>query len=164
MWGCRWLFLGVAVFSGCTGGSGQDPSDIELGDTALVVVVNPAVKDINSAAVTAPGAQRVGVQVSIGGGQPEATDSRGLAVLEKLDGGSFPLTVGGATQSVTITSGELRELAVAQSGASLKTMADVRYDFDGDGLPPAREGGGTVGAALEGDRLARQVFLRVTQA
>jgi len=142
-----------AGFTGCTCGPGEgDPTDVELGDTALVVVVNPRINDLNSATVPAPGGSRAGVTVGLGEVTPRTTGPEGIAVFGGLDGGATSLEIGGGTLPLTLTAGELRELAVSSEGASLQTMADIRYDFVGSEVIELDAGlsNAEVNAALNG--------------
>lgn len=109
----------------------QDPTNVALGDTAIVAVVNPAVNDANSATIPTPGVQRSGVNVAFGDGTSVTSDVDGVAVMTALAAGTSPLRVGSQSVSVTLVDRELREIAVAQSGASASLMADARYPFVG---------------------------------
>ncbi|MDQ3263139.1 MAG: hypothetical protein M3Y59_05690 [Myxococcota bacterium] len=124
------VLLAFAGLTGCQCGQVPDPTNVELGETALVVVLNPRINDLNSATVPAPGAQVSGVSVTLGT-EDFVTGASGIAVFGGLDGGVTALEIGQGSLPLTLVEGELRELAVASSGSSLQPMADVRYDFNG---------------------------------
>jgi len=131
----------VFTFAAC-GGSGSssnppdanDPTDVKFGDTALVVVMNPAVNDANDRTVTAPGPTRAGVTLMTDDGISATTDASGIAVLAPLTAGARTVTVTGTevggTFTVMMTAGELRELAVASQGASSNVMLNLDYKSD----------------------------------
>ena len=128
----RTWFLVVAfpLLAGCTcGGTWQDPTDVDLGATALVVVVNPPLNDLNSAAVAAPGTERGGLTVSLD--RALTTGDNGIAVFGNADAGTYSLAVGTGSVPVTLVDRELREMAVSYSGGTAAVMADVQYGFAG---------------------------------
>lgn len=119
----------TALYAAACGSAGRVPStEVALGETAVIVSVNPTVND-QSDAVTTPGEARVGVPVSLDR-QRTATDASGLAILTKLEAGLFPLQVGeGSIESFRVEGGELREVAVATQGASAEIMANIDYSL-----------------------------------
>lgn len=126
---------------GC-GGDGSDtppeilPTDIQFGDTALVVVLNPVVNDANKRSVPAPGTVQAGVIVSTDDGIADTTGADGIAVLAPLTPGARTVTIKGggldATFSITLTANALREIAVAATAAQAQAqvMVDVDYKTD----------------------------------
>jgi hypothetical protein len=132
------LAVALSITGACNCGPQQTrpPSSIVLGQTTLLVHVNPPVNDANQAPVPQPGSAREQVLVSIANGPAVTTDSRGVAVLAGLDAGVNTVTFSGAGTAggqltVTLEDKELRELAVAVTGTSAQTMADFRYRFGG---------------------------------
>ncbi|HLL52858.1 MAG TPA: hypothetical protein VK447_04880 [Myxococcaceae bacterium] len=131
------LAVGIAITGACNCGPQQTlpPSAIVLGQTTLLVHVNPRVNDANQASVPQPGSARAQVMVSVANGPAVLTDARGVAVLAGLDAGVNTVAFSGANTAgqvtVTLEEKELRELAVAVTGTGAQTMADFRYRFGG---------------------------------
>lgn len=124
------LLAASAGMTGCQCGQVPDPTNVDLGETALVVVVNPRINDLHSASVPAPGGESSGVPVTLGT-EDFLTGPSGIAVFGDLDGGVSALEIDRGSLSLTLVEGELRELAVASHAATLQPMVDVRYDFRG---------------------------------
>jgi hypothetical protein len=133
------VFLGLAYVitvaaCGGTDNTGIDPTDVRFGDTALVVVINPAVNDLNRHTVPTPGDPRADVVVSTDDGVSDTTDANGIAVLAPLTAGMRTITVSGsgldASFSVTLTAGALREVAVAASSSQAQLMVNLDYKAD----------------------------------
>jgi hypothetical protein len=104
------------------------PTDVELGETTLVVVVNPTVDAPNNASVPAPGSARSALALSVDDGPSATTDAAGVAVLARVPAGRRTLRLpGGASLQVDVVEGTLREVAVALSGSSAQLMAEVPY-------------------------------------
>lgn len=129
----------VAALAGACGGDdggtiGVDPTDVHFGDTALVVVVNPAVNDANKRTVPTPGAARAGITLRSDDGISDTTEADGIAVLAPLMSGIRTIEVSGGGVSgrftVTLTAGALREVALAADGARVEAMLDIDYKSD----------------------------------
>jgi hypothetical protein len=121
------------LWTACDGGDPVAPTDVVLGETTFVVVVNPAVNEVNELALPAPGAARDAVSVvdrelGVGG----LTGPDGIVIVAPLDPGGervLELEGGGvaATLTETIADGDLVELAVAAEGSAAETMVRVVY-------------------------------------
>jgi hypothetical protein len=127
------LLLGTA----CGDGRVTGPAlDVTLGETALVVLVNPTVNSANQATLPPPGTQRSGVDVSWGGGSSVRTDAEGVAVLGGIAAGSRPLSLAGGglsgSASVSIAEGDLHEIAVSLTSGGATIMTNLRYAFGGE--------------------------------
>ncbi|MBE7452626.1 MAG: hypothetical protein HS111_28240 [Kofleriaceae bacterium] len=124
--------LAVLVLA-CGGGDDGtlDPTDVVFGDTALVVVVNPTVNDDNDENLPAPGAVRAGVRLRSDDGRQATTGADGVAVLAPLTPGARTITVSGdgidGSFTVTLTDGDLLELALAADGARAEVMVSIDY-------------------------------------
>ena len=115
----------------CGSDTGTEPTEVTLGETTFVVLVNPIVNDDNAASVPTPGSAQSGVSVSVAGGPSGSTNASGVVVLSQVEPGSKTLSVGGSDVTVTIADKDLRELAIALDGGSASVMANVRYAFGG---------------------------------
>ena len=113
------------------GDSVTNPTEVTLGETTFVVLVNPAVNDANATTVPTPGAGQLGVDVSVEGGPSGTTDAGGVVVLGPVTPGSKTLTVNSGDVTVSIADQDLREVAIARDGASISVMANVQYTFGG---------------------------------
>jgi hypothetical protein len=132
--------LAIACWLGASGcGStsppdANDPANVPFGTTAIVVVVNPAVNDVNRRVVPLPGSTRAGVTVTSDDKLSATTDASGIAVLSPVTPGARTLTFTGTgvsgTVAITIASGALRELAVATDATRAQLMVDVDYKTD----------------------------------
>lgn len=113
--------------------SSQGPTAVVLGETTLLVVVNPVVNDRNQKTIAMPGTLREGIVVSVDGGASVLTGTDGIAVLAKVSPGDRVLSFSNssATVPVTVVDRELRELAVSISGDGAQLISDVRYPFAG---------------------------------
>ncbi len=154
----------LAVASACGGGDGPtDPPDVVYGETTVVYVLNPVVNDVNAVAVSVPGTNQSGVQVSITSGLSGTTGERGDLALAPVTMGRWPVsfnTIGPSGQlSLDIAQGELREIAVALDGTGAAEMADIGYAFGGAvaEITPAMTNA-EVNTALSGSNLI--VFMR----
>ena len=110
----------------------HDPTDVELGETTFVVVVNPTINDLNDVAVPEPG--EVVADVSIdGGGQSVVTGTEGVGVLGGVDAGAVALTFHSGAIDVDLTESiaeqDLVELAVSVTPDGASRMARVVYAF-----------------------------------
>ena len=115
----------------CGGDTGTEPTEVTLGETTFVVLVNPIVNDDNGAPVPTPGTTQSGVNVSVAGGPSGSTNASGVVVLSQVAPGSKTLSVGGSDVTVSIADKDLREVAIALDGGSASVMANVRYAFGG---------------------------------
>ena len=132
------LAAGAALaLAGCGDGDPTGPAlEVTLGETSVVVLVNPAVNSATGVALPTPGSLRSDVSVSWDGGPAVRTDGAGVAVLGPIAAGarSLSLSGGGLSGSVTasIAERDLHEIAVALTGSGAAVMADVRYEFGGE--------------------------------
>lgn len=126
----------VAALTLAACGDNDNPTEVTLGETTLVVLVNPTVNTANQVSVPAPGTARADVTVSVAGGPSSSTSATGVAVLAPVPAGSRTVTMsgGGATGQLTasITNRDLREIAVALGSAGASEMANVVYSFGGE--------------------------------
>lgn len=133
------IFAASLALAAC-GGDGSDtppevqPTDVHFGDTALVVVLNPAINDANKRSVPAPGTVQAGVVISTDDGIADTTGADGIAVLAPLTAGARTVSVKGggidATFTITLTANALREVAVSAAAAQAQVMIDVDYKTD----------------------------------
>jgi hypothetical protein len=132
----RVRFAFALAVAGCGGDTttGIDPTDVRFGDTALVVVINPAINDLNLHTVPMPGDRRDNIVVASDDGISDSTGADGIAVLAPLTAGTRTVTVtgGGLDGSFTVmlAAGALREVAVAATGTDAQLMVDLDYKTD----------------------------------
>ena len=111
------------------------PPPAAFGETTFVVIVNPAVNDVNASIVPAPGSMLQGVSVVADDGTAATTDASGVAILSDVTPGTRTLTLSGGGDSgeitVSIAQSDLREVAVAFDGSGAAVMSNVRYAFGG---------------------------------
>jgi hypothetical protein len=119
------------------GGGGPDattPTSVKFGDTVIVVVLNPVINDANDTTLPSPGTVRAGVTLTADDDTTATTDADGIAVLGPLTAGMRTITLSeqGLSGSFTISigSGELREVAVAADSAQAQVMVNVDYKSD----------------------------------
>lgn len=130
------LIGSAALVTGCGSGAdtGIDPTDVHFGDTALVLVVNPVINDLNLHEVSPPGTVRDGVELTSDDGVTDTTDADGIAVLAPLTPGARTITVRGdgidASFAISLTAGALREVALAADAGRAQLMVDVDYKTD----------------------------------
>jgi hypothetical protein len=138
--------------------TGIDPTDVRFGDTALVVVVNPAVNDANRDPLPEPGTTRGGIVLTSDDGIADTTDADGIAVLAPLTAGTRTISVSsGGSFTVVIADGELRELALAADATGAEVMLEIDYKTDDVvELSPAMPSGEIAAALAVSDRV---VFL-----
>lgn len=127
----------AALLAGCGSDAITDPTDVQLGETTFVFVLNPAVNDANQEDVPPPGPNQSGVSVSIQNGPSGTTGADGVAVLSLLEAGTrgvgFDDGNGAAGDlSLGIVEQDLREVAVALDGDGAAEMVNVRYAFGGE--------------------------------
>ena len=115
----------------CGGDTGTEPTEVTLGETTFVVLVNPIVNDDNATVVPTPGGTQSGVNVSVAGGPSGSTNDSGVVVLSSVEPGAKTLSVDGNDVTVSIADKDLRELAIALDGGSASVMANVQYAFSG---------------------------------
>jgi hypothetical protein len=126
----------LALAAGCGNGddTGGDPTEVTLGETAFVVVVNPTINDANDTTVPEPGSSRAEVLVEVDAGGPAVhTDMDGVGVLAPVEAGSRTLALSGGGIDGTLVEGiadmDLVELAIAGEGDRVERMARVVYAF-----------------------------------
>lgn len=134
-YGAVLLILPLLVV-GCGDDEITDPTDVQLGETTFVLIVNPTVNDVNEEPVPPPGPNRGGVDVSLQDGPSGTTGVDGVAVFAPVDPGTHSLSFDdgeGNTGQLSLSLGDrdLREVAVAL-GDSAAVMANVPYDFGGE--------------------------------
>ena len=126
----------VLAVSGC-GDDGIDP-DRPFGKTAIVVVVNPAVNEGNTASVPPSyDENRVdGIEVDADPGDADTTDSDGFSVLDDLDEGELDLVFdSGPVLPFTVQqAGDVHDLAVAYNGETVEEFPNspIRYGVGGE--------------------------------
>ena len=112
------------------------PTDVTLGETTFVFLVNPVVNDANQKAVPQPGSESSGVDVAITGGPSGSTDAGGVEVLAPVDAGTRVASFDDGSDSDTlhleIADQDLKEVAVALDAGSAGEMANVEYAFGGE--------------------------------
>lgn len=123
--------LVAALACGSDTGTGTEPTEVTLGESTFVVLINPVVNDDNQAGVPTPGTTQSGVSVSVVGGRSWSTDANGVVVLSPLVAGAKTLSVGGNDVTVSIADKALRELAIASVGGSASVMANIGYALGG---------------------------------
>ncbi|MEX2467701.1 MAG: hypothetical protein WD995_12390, partial [Gemmatimonadota bacterium] len=90
------------------------------------------INDANEQSVPAPGSSVGGVSVSIQDGPSGTTGSDGVAVVGAVEAGTRTVSFGSTGElSLAISSGDLREVAVALEGSGAAQMANVAYRFEG---------------------------------
>ena len=123
--------------SACGGDSPTTPSplDVNLGDTMVILVVNPPENDIDTAPGGSPGAQQSGVSVILDGTPVGTTDVDGRLILGPLSVGNHVIGLSGSEGTgevnVTLAEGDLVELAVALTAGGASTLLELRYPFLG---------------------------------
>lgn len=127
------IFLAGAAVVACGGGDGvTDPVPVDLGETTLVFVLNPTVNDANQLSMPTPGGAVSGVSVAVQGGPSGTTGTGGVVALGPVAAGLRTVSFGSTGGlSLSITSGDLREVAVALDGTGAAQMANVGYQFEG---------------------------------
>lgn len=136
----RLLASALALLAvGCDGSppAPTDPTEVVLGEPTVVVVVNPAINDVNDVALPEPGLVRADVDVTdldaaVGG----PTGPEGVVVLPLPDGGARTLAlVGDGIDGVVETSlgpQDLIEVAVAADGDAAAVMHRNVFAFGGE--------------------------------
>jgi hypothetical protein len=132
--------LGAIIAALAAAGCGDEevtapPTEVGLGETTAVVLVNPTVNTASGVTLPAPGSVRSGLEVSWGGTQVR-TDAEGVAVLGRIAPGSRSLSVTGSGLAgsvlAAIAEQDLHEIALALTPAGAALMANVRYAFGGE--------------------------------
>lgn len=129
--------LVVVALAACGGDDITDPTNVELGETTFVFVVNPTVNDANSDTAPPPGANQGGVDITLQDGPSGTTGSDGVSVFAAVDSGthsvSFSDGEGSTGQlSLTLNARDLMEVAVALTDSGAAEMASVPYEFGGE--------------------------------
>ncbi|MBI4420990.1 MAG: hypothetical protein HY560_09210 [Gemmatimonadetes bacterium] len=131
----RWPALAGLALMACGGDDTTSPTEVTLGQTTFVVLVNPTKNDANQVDVPQPGTARSGVTVAVAGGPSVQTDANGVAVLAPVTAGaktlSFSGSGAGGQLSASIADKDLREVAVASTSSASSEMANVQYAFGG---------------------------------
>jgi len=128
-------FLAGISLAACGGDGITDPVAVELGETTFVFVLNPTVNDANEPSVPTPGGLKSGVSVSVQGGPSGTTGTGGVLALGPVEAGTRTVSFGSTGElSLSISSGELREVAVALDGGGAAQMASVAYRFEGQAV------------------------------
>jgi hypothetical protein len=134
------LMVALAAFGWLTAcaesGTSGDPTDVVLGETTFVVVVNPTINDANDVSLPAPGTALAEVLVTVDAGGPSVrSDATGVAVLAPVSPGNRSLALSGGgidgSLSESIADRDLVELAVAGEGGGVERMARIVYAFGG---------------------------------
>lgn len=113
----------------------NNPLEVPFGTTAIVVVVNPAINDANTAnGIATPGPIRQGIVLTTDDMVTATTDANGIAVLAPLTAGTRTIAVSGpfdgGTFSVSVAATTLREVALATDAGRAQIMVDVDYKSD----------------------------------
>lgn len=131
------LTAGAFLLTGCGDDAITEPTDVQLGETTFVFVLNPTVNDVNEDDVPPPGPNQGGVDISIQDGLSATTGVDGVTVLAPVEAGtrtvSFDDGEGNEGDlSLGIVEQDLREVAVALDGGGAFEMVNVRYAFEGE--------------------------------
>lgn len=132
---CGLVAVGLwATGCGDGDGTGGDPTEVTLGETTFVTIVNPLVNDATDAVVPEPGTARSDVLVEVdGGGLSVHSDGEGVGVLSPVEAGSRTLALSGEGIDGSLVEGiadmDLVELAIAGEGDRVERMARVVYPF-----------------------------------
>lgn len=134
----RWTLLCVLAACGDDGASTPDansPTDVPFGTTAIVVVVNPVINDVNvKAGLPVPGTVIDAVTLTTDDNVTATTGADGIAVLAPVTPGTRTITVSGGvaagTFTVTIADKTLREVALSATPGSAQIMVNVDYKAD----------------------------------
>lgn len=140
--GATWKGMAVTLLTvlvlsaGCGGDDAvTNPTEVTLGETTFVFLLNPTVNDVNQRAVPTPGAAQSGVDVTVLDGPSASTDGGGVAVLAPVQEGtksvSFDDGSNSGNLSLNITAQDLLEVAVALDAGGAAEMANVDYAFGG---------------------------------
>lgn len=130
------LMAALVLSAGCGGDDAvTNPTDVTLGETTFVFLLNPVVNDANQKAVPPPGAAQSGVDVTVLDGPSASTDGGGVVVLAPVEEGtksvSFDDGSNSGNLSLDITAQDLLEVAVALDAGGAAEMANVEYAFGG---------------------------------
>lgn len=125
------LLAGISV-AACSDDGITDPVGVDLGETTFVFVLNPTVNDVNEQSVPTPGGSVSGVAVSVQDGPAGTTGTGGVLALGPVEAGTRTVSFGSTGElSLPISSGDLREVAVALDESGAAQMANVAYQFEG---------------------------------
>lgn len=128
--------VAVPLFTTACGSDATGPTDVTFGETTLVFVVNPPLNDANEATLPTPGTARSGVSISVQGGPSGTTDANGVVTLASIEPGTKTVNFSGSGLSgsvtVSISDGDLHEVAVALTNQGAAIMRNVRYAFGGE--------------------------------
>lgn len=131
------LLIGLTLFAaGCGDEVTPPPLEVELGETAFVVLVNPVVNTGNGVTVPEPGTARSGISVASDLDGSVSTNAAGVAVLFPVTPGMRTVSLQGSgltgSAGVAIAERDLHEVALALTSSGAEIMADVRYAFGGE--------------------------------
>ncbi len=127
----------AVLLAGCGDDAITNPTEVQLGETTFVFVLNPAVNDANQKDVPPPGPNQGGVGVSIQDGPSGTTGMDGVNVFAPVEAGIRTVSFGDGDGnegdlSVGIVEQDLREVAVALGADGAAEMVNVRYAFGGE--------------------------------
>lgn len=125
------------MVSACSddGNSGNSPTDVSFGETAIVVVVNPTINDVNArSGLPVPTNVVAGITLTTDDNVSATTGADGIAVLAPVAAGTRTITVSGAvsggTFTVSVADKTLREVALATDVGRAQVMVNVDYKAD----------------------------------
>jgi hypothetical protein len=132
---CAALLAGCGDDGGGAAADANNPTDVPFGTTAIVVVVNPTINDVNAkAGLPMPGPIVSGVTLTTDDNVSATTGTDGIAVLAPVTAGTRTITVAGAvaggTFSVMVAATTLREVALATDTGRAEIMVNVDYKAD----------------------------------
>jgi hypothetical protein len=137
-WFCLLALCSVAPACGDDDAAGHsgDGADVEFGETAIVIVVNPMVNDGHTQDVPdSLGTIRDDVAVDASPGGSAETDADGLAVLGGVEQGDATLVFQGesALPFTVVADGDVYDLAVAYDGERVTAFENfpIRYPVAG---------------------------------
>lgn len=126
----------LVLLAGCGGDDAvTNPTEVTLGETTFVFLLNPVVNDVNQKVVPPPGDAKSGVDVMVLDGPSASTDGGGVGVLAPVDEGTRSVSFNDGSNngnlSLDITAQDLLEVAVALGPGGAAEMANVEYAFGG---------------------------------
>lgn len=133
----RLTFAFLLLAAGCSGGGPTPPpTEVDLGETTFVVVVNPAIDDVNDVPVPEPGLERADVlvrDVALDLGGPSDADGVYVLPLPEGEAGVRTLELSGGEASGTISqeiaAQDLVEVALSGRPGEVQEMVRIRYAF-----------------------------------
>lgn len=129
------LAVGLLV-AACGGDAPTSPTDVTLGETSFVFMVNPVVNDANQKSVPAPGPEQEAVDVAVADGPSGTTGPDGVEVLAPVEAGTKSVSFDDGSNSGSLSLGiadrDLKEVPVALDADGAREMASVEYAFGGE--------------------------------